>query len=138
MSTSLLILIISTIALVVLTGVFRVEDARGGALVLLGGVRRGFDRLIRAVSFKLATWHPYLGRGFLRLLFHYFAHTVLDRLLAAARWIETRLERLVRRNRQVAKKIDAEKRQTHLDMIAAHKAETALTERPKQKLRSHD
>lgn len=138
MSSTLLVCIISAVALVFLAGVFRVEDARAGELILLGGVRRWFDRTIRTATFKMATWHPYLGQGFARLILHYLAHTVLDRLLAVARALETWLERLLHRNRQVAKKIDAEKRQTHLDMIAAHKAETALTERQKQKLRSHD
>ena len=82
-------------------------------------------------------WHPYVERGFFRLLLHYFMHGFLRRILNLIRRLEEKIERLMRQNRQVAKAIDAEKRQSHLTAIAEHKIETALSDREKQRRRSH-
>lgn len=124
----------STITLVILAGVFRVEDRRERYL-FLGVIRGRFDQWVAEQYLVHHRWSGHLGRGFFRLLFHYFIHGILDRLLRFVRWMEARVERLMRHNRQVAKTIGAEKRETHLTAIAAHKAETALTERQKQKLK---
>jgi hypothetical protein len=136
MSLPLYILIGSTITLVIMTGVFRLEDARG-KLLFFASVRRAFTRGITQMLERYIGWHPYVGRGFFRLLLHYFAHGFLRRVLNGIRRLEERVERLMRQNRQVAKSIDAEKRQSHLTAIAEHKIETALSEREKQRRRSH-
>jgi len=136
MSLPLSILIGSTITLVILTGVFRVEDARGRRL-FLGRVRAFIDEVMLRWFGTHHVWVQHLGRGFFRLLFHYFAHGVLNQVLKLVHWLETKLEVLIRQNRQVAKAIGAEKRETHLTAIAEHKAQTALTEREKQKLKAY-
>ncbi len=138
MSLPLYILIGSTVTLVILTGVFRLED-RSGKIVVLGGVRRWFNGTLTALVARAMGWHPYVGRGFMRLILHYLAHGLLRRILIGIRRIEHWIEQLMRQNRQVAKSIDAEKRHSsHLQAIADHKVETALSEREKRRLRSHD
>lgn len=130
------VLIGSAITLVILAGVFRLEDSKG-RLVVLGRARSWFNRVITGLYNRLANWHPYVGRGFFRLILHYLMHGLLRRLLNVLRFIERAVERLMRQNRQVAKAIDAEKRQaSHLEAIAEHKVETALSEREKQRRRS--
>lgn len=136
MSLPLALLIGSTITLVFMAGVFRLEDARGGQYLCCGRLRSNVNALYLGVERTLSGWHPYLGRGFFRLIMHYFAHSVLRRILHFVRRLEERIEGAMRRNRQVAKAIDAEKRQTHLTELREHKEETALTERQKQRLRA--
>jgi hypothetical protein len=136
MALPFLTLLGSTIALVIVTGVFRFEDGQGKVLVLTG-MRASLNRLIEKVFSPLSRWHPYMGRGFFRLIMHYMLHSVLRRVLRLLRRIESSLETLIRQNRQVAKAIDAEKRQTHLTAIADHKLETALSPREKQRRRLH-
>ncbi len=136
MSLPVYMLIGSTITLVILAGVFRVEDKRAQK-VLLPRLRNALDAFLLRRMGAHAFASSHVGQGFFRLLFHYFAHGVLNRVLAAIRWIEIRVESLIRQNRQIAKTIGAQKRETHLTAIAEHKAQTALTEREKQKLRAH-
>lgn len=136
MTLSISILIGSAITLVILAGVFRLEESKG-RLVLLPGLRAGFNYLLNSFYSRLHNWHPYLGQGFVRLILHYVMHGILRRLLNVVRFIERAVERLMRQNRQVAKTIDAEKRQaSHLEAIAEHKVETALSEREKQRRRA--
>jgi hypothetical protein len=136
MSLPLYLLIGSATTLVIMTGVFRLEDTRG-RLVVFPRLRTGLTHVLAALMARVAGWHPYLGRGFFRLLMHYFMHSFLRRTLNFVRRLEGKIERLMRQNRQVAKAIDAEKRQSHLTAIAEHKLETALSEREKQRRRSH-
>lgn len=129
-------LIGSTIALVIMTGVFRLED-RAGRLLVLSAVRQWFNECVEGVYKRITGWHPYAGRGFVRLMLHYLVHTLLKRVLRLVRRVEQWIERVMRQNRQVAKSIDAGNRpQTHLEAIAEHKVETALTEREKRRLRA--
>ncbi len=138
MSLPLYILIGSALTLVILTGVFALEDTNG-KMVVLGAPRRRFNTALTTLIARAMGWHPYVGRGFMRLILHYLAHGLLRRILIGIRRIERWIEQLMRQNRQVAKTIDAEKRQnSHLQAIADHKLETALTEREKRRLRSHD
>lgn len=138
MSLPLYILIGSALTLVILTGVFVLED-RSGKIVVFGGIRRWFNAALTALIARALGWHPYVGRGFVRLILHYLAHGFLRRILFGIRRVEHWVEQLMRQNRQVAKSIDAEKRHSsHLQAIADHKVETALSEREKRRLRSHD
>jgi len=138
MTTALIYLACSTLALGIIAGVFRVEDARGGHLVILGGVRRFFNKIISAVAERLSKADTYFGRGFPRLMLHYLAHGVLYRLLAFVGRVEKRVAHLLRRNKQVAKDIRTTKEKTHLDKIADHQKKVALTDAQKKKMRSHD
>ena len=138
MQTALIFLACSTLTLIVLVGVFRVEDAREGRRIILSRVRALFDRLVVFGGRKLSEVDTYLGRGFARLMLHYAAHGILHRLLSFIGRMEQKVEHLLRRNKQVATDIRVNKKKTHLDEIAEHQEEVALTETQKMKMRSHE
>jgi hypothetical protein len=128
----------STLALGFIAGVFRVEDARAGDRMVLVRARTLFDRLVVTASQRLSQADTYLGRGFARLMLHYAAHGVLHRLLTFLGRIERKVEHLLRSNKEVAKDIQKNKKKTHLDKIADHRQEVALSEEQKIKMRSHE
>ncbi len=106
-------------------------------VVVLASARSLLTKVLTSIHDKIFHVHPFMGRGFFRLIMHYALHGVLKRCLRLLRSAEAGLEALMRQNRQVAKAIDAEKRQTHLTAIADHKIETALSPREKQRRRAH-
>jgi len=138
MFTALIYLLCSVLAFVVIVGVFRLETARGGKRIVLVKLRTSLDAAVISVRSKISKVDTYLGRGFARLMLHYAAHGVLQRLLDFIGRTEQKVEHLLRRNKQVATDIRINKNKTHLDKIAEHKQEVALTEEQKLKMRSHE
>jgi len=138
MAFPLTALVCSTLALVIIAGVFRVEDAREGKLLMLSGFRVLFDRFVVYIAKKLSTFDTYIGRGFARIVLHYAAHGLLERLLLVLKKGEKRVEQLLRRNKQAVKGIKHNKKRNHLDEIADHKQEFALSDAQKEKMRSHE
>ena len=138
MQNALIFLVLSVSTLVIITGIFRIEDAREGKRVVLVAVRNLFDSFLQKLRSKCVRVDTYLGRGFARLMLHYVAHGVLYRLLAFIARTEDKVEYLLRRNKQVAKEIRTNKQKTHLDVLKEHQKETALTEAQKKKMRSHE
>ena len=125
----------STAVLLVLSSLYIVEDIRGKRIVL-ANLRDGLDGLIMRVSTKLGIPTMVFEGGFVRLIIHYVAHTVLGGLLRFLRRIEQRVESIVHRNRNAAKQITRDKQaRTHLDEIADHKHEVALSEKEKERLK---
>ena len=92
------------------------------------------DRLLNALLNKVSKWLYGFANGFMRLLFHYGAHSILKRVLAGIRTLEARVENLVRANRKIAKDI-RNKTRTHLNDIADHKEEVALTDKEKEEMK---
>lgn len=137
MQTALVLLSCSLLTLVIIAGVFRVEDAKGGKLVVLRKVREFFNRTVTRVAVKLSSVETYIGKGSLRLSLHYVLHGILHFVLSFVSRVQHKIEHLLRRNKQVAKEIRTDKEKTHLDKISDHKEEVALTEAQKVKLRSH-
>lgn len=138
MKTALILLACSTLALVAIAGVFRFEDARGGNRVTLVRTRSFFDRSVVTTYTKLSQVDTYLGRGFARLMLHYAAHGILQKILSFVSRTEKKVEHLLRQNKQVAKDIQTSKEKNHLTKIAEHQQEVALTEKQKMKMRSHE
>jgi hypothetical protein len=138
MITALIYLTCSTLTLAVIARVFRVEDSRSGSRVVLINARQWFDRIVTEATLRLSKADTYLGRGFARLMLHYAAHGVLHRLLLFVGRMEKKVEHLLRSNKKVAKEIRINKEKTHLDKIADHREEVALTEEQKTKMRSHE
>jgi hypothetical protein len=122
---------VSTIVLILLTIVYVIEDSKGHRVFLLS-LRAKLDALFLFILRKLVAVRTFFTHGFMRILLHYGAHTILKRVLAALRRLEKRVEDLVRHNRKVAKDISAAKSKNHLDAIAEHKEETALSESQKE------
>lgn len=126
---------ISVLVLLLLTVLYVVEDIQGKQVFMVQ-LRSRFDALLYVALSKLQQWISVFTTGFMRILFHYGAHSILKRLLATLRTLEGRVEHLVRQNRKVARDLRNRTR-THLDDIADHKAEVALTDTEKEKMLAH-
>ena len=122
---------VSLAVLLLLTLLYVMEDIKGTRIVL-PRLREAFDRALIFVQQKLRALLSFFTHGFMRLLLHYGAHTVLNRLLSALRTLEGRVEELVRKNRKLAKDIRTPKERNHLDAIAAHKEEVALSDEERE------
>lgn len=138
LTAALIYLASSALALVIIAGVFRVEDAREGRLVVFKTARVLFDKIITMVFYRLSKLDTYIGKGFARLMLHYAAHNILRSTLLLIQKLENKIKGLLKRNTQVAKDLRLTKEKTHLDHIAEHRIETALSDAQKKKMRSHD
>lgn len=122
---------VSIAVLLLLTFLYVIEDIQGKR-VFLPRLRVAFDEMLATIQRKIGSLVSFFTHGFMRLLLHYGAHTVLKRLLAALRTLESRVEELVRKNRRVAKTIRESKEKNHLDVIAEHKEEMMLSEKERE------
>lgn len=127
---------ISVVTLVLLTILYIVEDIHGERVFFIG-LRAKLDTYLVRLIEKLKQWFSLFVTGFMRLLFHYGAHSVLKRILAFIQRLEGAVEELVRKNRKVARDI-RNRTKNHLDAIAEHKEDVALTPEEKEKMRSHE
>ncbi len=124
----------SFVTLVLLTVVYAIEDAKGRR-IFLATVREKIDAFLISLSLQISSWFFSFGHGFMRLLFHYGAHSILKRVLTALQGLESHVEDLVRKNRKVARDIRDRKR-SHLTDIAAHKETVSLTTKQKVEMKS--
>ena len=139
MTTAFIYLASSIITLSVIAGVFRIEDAQGGQLLVLRRVRGFFDRVVLWLI-MCCTWiAAYIRHSFARLFFHYLAHRLLKRLYAVTHRLELKTEELLRQNKRTARRISTERQErSHLDEIADHKERTSLSDAQIEKMRSLD
>jgi hypothetical protein len=127
----------SFITLLVLTCIYVIEDIKGKRVFLLS-FRTKLDAFLALLLVKIEKFMYSFTNGFMRLMLHYGAHSILKRVLAVIRKLEVKVEDLVRRNRSIAKDIRSSLRpKNHLDAIAEHKEEVALTEKEKEALLTH-
>lgn len=124
----------SFITLVLLTVVYAIEDVKGRR-IFLASLREKIDALLISLSLQISSWFFSFGHGFMRLLFHYGAHSILKRVLATLQGLEFKVEDLVRKNRKIARDIRDRKR-SHLTDIATHKETVSLTSEQKVELKS--
>ncbi len=127
---------VSVAVLLALTALYFFEDVRGER-IFLPRARNSFDAALQALGHRLGLSGIFFRDGFLRLIMHYSVHTVLATVLHFLRGLEQRIEHAVRRNRKAAKDIKVQKQnRTHLDEIAEHKTEVALSKKQKDELRA--
>lgn len=136
MFTALVYLGSSLLMLLLLSFFYAYEDRRGGRVFLVG-LRNLLDRLLSGLYHFLVRVSKAFGTSFLSLLLHYGAYRLLKRILLWVKGFEHRLESMVRQNKAVAREYRAERERNHLDEIADHKYESALTEKQKDRLRQH-
>jgi hypothetical protein len=112
-------------------------------------IRALADRGVTALQYYVAaTWH-YIDRHVIRLSWYYSLHSFLQLILRVVVSVYDYLESWFHHNRQRARALRKERRQKrriatradvpgdpHLREIAEHKAETALSEKQKQKLKT--
>jgi cell division protein FtsB len=127
----------SVTVLLLLTAIYIIEDSKGRRIIL-PRIRGWFDAVCRWFLLQASLFFSFFSKGFVRVLLHYGVHSILNRLLATLRKLEKKVEELVRRNRTVVKNIRKVHTKSHLDEIAEHKEETALSPGQKKKLRSHE
>ena len=103
--------------------------------MVLGMVRDWIDERLASLQRRLSHFTLHFGSGYVRILFHFIAHRVLDWLLKILKGFQGLLNRLQKHNKVKAKTIREEQEKNHLDLIAEHKVTTALTEAEKQELK---
>ncbi len=127
---------ISLGVLLLLLFLYIFEDEKGNRIILRR-FRSWLDQVFLWVLRQLSVVVKFFTHGFMRLLLHYSAHRILKRVLAALKRAEKWVEGLVRHNRKIAKTIkDEAKGKTHLQTIAQHKEEVALSEEEKKERRN--
>ncbi len=124
------------IILIIVARVFMLE-ARRGKRFFASGVRASIDDGIDSVSSRCVRFYTYIGRYVITLSWYYSLHALLKIVLKFLASAYTVVETLLHRNRKRARKIRIERKreQSHLSLIADHKAKTTLTpaERAKRK-----
>ncbi len=121
----------SFFVLVVLVVLFNREKKRGDRF--LGGVRSHVDfwilKLKHTLFVQFRPWSQYVIRQIMQYLFHTFLRGIIRSLSS----LEERLKFVLRTNKTLAKKTEAERTvRNKLDEIALHKLEVALSEKEKR------
>ncbi len=124
------------------------EVARGERL-MLAGLRSRLDSGVAHFRLSLKAVLDYLDRHIIRLSWYYSLHSLLQAALRVVVSLYDYLEGRFHQNRLRARALRAERRarkqgkavtpvmvDTHLTSIAEHKAETALSDKQKQKLKT--
>lgn len=144
LSATLLALIVSWLGFASLVSY---EERKGGRVVLVG-LRSRLDQLVLWVLAVGSAFIRYVDRHIIRLSWYYSLHSLLQAALKVVVSLYDYLEQWFHQNRKRARALRAERRAVKrgvvptttasalLTSIAAHKENTALTERQKQKLKS--
>lgn len=122
--------------LVALVVLYLYED-RQGRRVVLPGLRARLDALCEYGARGLMRTRSLFGYQVISLILHYLAHNFLKRILSMLHRLEERIDTLVHKNKKAVQTMNEERSRTHLDEIAQHKHESALTESQKRKMRQH-
>ena len=134
METALWTLFVSGSLLLVFGTLFQVETSRDDRL-FLGMLREWFDERLAGLGRWFSHLSLHFGSGYIRILFHFLTHRVLDWLLKALKAFQSSLKQLQKRNKVKANTIREAQKKNHLDLIAEHKISTALTPAEKQELK---
>lgn len=137
-SSALIAFSVNSLIFLVLVGVTRQERRRGRRFFAVG-VRAWLDGVVETLGERLAKGTDYFVRYFVQLNWYYSIHSVLRTLLRGLVTVYTYFENLFERNRKRTKKLRREKHElsehNHLQQMAKHKEETALTPAQQRKLR---
>jgi hypothetical protein len=77
----------------------------------------------------------YTGSGAARVGWHYVLHKTLRGCGVFLQWLQAQVEYWRRRNRRIARTVQAARTESHLTAIAEHKHATALSEEEKVNLK---
>ncbi|MBY0538796.1 hypothetical protein K2P47_05380 [Patescibacteria group bacterium] len=127
----------SFVLLVVLGRLFTLEK-RAGKRFVLPTVRFAIDNLIVAFTDRVHRLFVYIIKYVITLSWYYSLHAFLGVTLKFLASIYYMVENITHRNRDKARKIRQERKQssrTHLEVLVDHKDETKLTETQKKKLK---
>jgi hypothetical protein len=129
----LLTLAVSGGIVVLLTLLFHIEKKRQRRF--FPRVRAALDHGVERAYRSIGSFTRHLGRDAVRHTAHYLFHRFLKMMLELFRTLERKTDKLLRVNKELAKrairKESATPSESMLKEVAAHKADTALT--PKEK-----
>lgn len=125
----------SAFVLVVLFALFKKETAREERIVL-SAAREHLDTAVLKVGGAIAHFFAQMGAGTFRATIHYVLHQVLGVVIGGLTRVQRKLYELYERHTRMSREMRHSGGATHLNEIAAHKEETALTDAQKRKLRS--
>lgn len=124
-------LLLSILAVLILSGLFRFEEKRGRRFG--EGVRRHADSAILRIAHVWKYIAQFFSGDFIQQVFHYIFHTFLRLALLFMRKCEQVLKTVMRVNKTLAKNAERESvTRTKLEEIALHKLSTALTDKEKK------
>lgn len=112
---------------------FSIERARGSRLA--APVRQRLDTI---TDWCIVRWHTimlYIGSGAARVGLHYVLHRILRGTLYLLDALRSRTQRWQRRNRRIARTVQAARAESHLTAITQHKHATALSDSEKEALK---
>lgn len=136
-SLPLIIASISFTLLVILSKLFALET-RAGKRFVMPSVRFALDNAIVAFADAIHRFFVYVTKYVITLSWYYSLHAFLQVILKFLASIYYVVENITHRNRDKARKIRQERKQssrTHLEVLVDHKDETKLTEQQKKKLK---
>ncbi len=114
-------------------------ERRRGTRFFLSAFRGWLDGSISAVEDAVLSVWKHFVKYVVQLNWYYSIHSVIRAIMVVLVRFYDYFERHLEYNRARAKRLRAERRkqtpQTHLEQVAAHKAETALTPAEQKKLR---
>ena len=119
-------------SLTVVMVVVLVRERGAGRTRYFSRARGYLDQALTNFFEKTYEQIPVVNKEFVRQFFHYSIHLILSGVLKITRYMERMLREIVRLNKKKAT-AGLEKKETHLDKIAAHKQESALSEPEKKK-----
>lgn len=124
-------LIVSATLVVALVALFRYEAKHG---VRIGErVRTHADFFVLKTTYHLHQYLRFLGRDFIRQVFHYGFHTILRFVLSVMKRCEQGIRNMIRVNKTLAQKAERETTTlSKLEELALHKVEIALSDEEKR------
>ena len=131
MTPQITAVLVSAGALIVTLALFQSEERRGTRF--FHTIRTHLDfwllKIRHMFNVRLRAW----GRYFIRQIIHYFVHTILTGAVHSLSQIEKGLTAVARSNRAIARKSERERSSmNHLEEVALHKIEMALTDEEKR------
>lgn len=133
-------LFILSLGLFSLYALFVTLEQRRGKRFLLGGVREKLDRVVVSIATFITRWLTYLGRYIIQLSWYYSIHRFLTMILTVLVKAYDRLELIFHNNKARARVLKTEKKNLksseHLQSMADHKVQTALSPSQKKKLKA--
>jgi hypothetical protein len=134
MSASLVGVIASTVLLIALAGIFRLEGKRN--VRFLAGLRRSFDSLCERTGNVMQKLLTLFGRTVIRQTTRYLFHLLLAFILRLLRRAEQSIQRVYRFNKEQAIRARIKRTQPSIfDEIKEHKDSLTLSEEEKRKRR---
>ncbi len=137
-NSALTVFLVSSFALIISMIVVE-KERRSGRRFFAASFRDWLDEVVFGVENWIVTSWGHFVRYILQLHWYYSIHSVLRTILQMIVAVYSYFENIFEHNRTRTKKLRAEKRQlserSHLQKVAEHKRETALTANQQKKLR---